>query len=308
MRLVVVAVVAGVLYLPSLQGLPTWDNARPDLGRFHRWREVDDGLLPPPLPGNYYRPIVSASFYMDHRIGVRVRFFCHQTNILIHVLGAVAVAWLLDAALRSRRAGFLGGLLFAVQPVQVSAVAWIGGRTDSLCALWMAIFGGAIIRGACAQGRKRAGFLALAAVFFALAVFTKEQVLPAILLVPLAFRCWGQERGGELRRTAMRATIPFVGIAVAFVVLYLTFGPERTHLGGDPRRTWCWPSRGPPATTPLRSSFRRLAGSHAEPGPVRRPRRLDLPIAVAMLGAAGVSSSGCCEWRRKRPGSWPGSC
>jgi Flp pilus assembly protein TadD len=98
----------------------------------------------------------------------------------------------------------------------------------------MAIFGGAIIRGACAKGRKRTGFIALAAVFFALAVFTKEQVLPAILLVPLAFRCWGEERGGALRRSATRATIPFAGIALAFVALYLTFGPERTRLGGDP--------------------------------------------------------------------------
>lgn len=61
----------------------------------------------------------------------------------------------------------------------------------------------------------------------------KEQALPTLLLVPLAFLCWGPERAPALRRAAITATLPFLAAVAIFVGLYMLFGPATIQTAGD---------------------------------------------------------------------------
>ncbi|HXG24393.1 MAG TPA: hypothetical protein VNJ09_07565, partial [Chthonomonadales bacterium] len=176
----------------------------------------------------------------------------------------------LGAAFRSRAVAVVGGLLFALQPAQVSAVAWIGGRTDSLCALWVALFAWALIRAVQSTGRRKAAWIGVTTIAYSLALLTKEQALALLPLVPLAFRCFrpiplegeagasppgtaepcfimephskshtseSQTVEGEVRvspswRAAWQATIPSVLVSIGFVCFWVTIRPQLLQ-GGE---------------------------------------------------------------------------
>src|ERR1019366_5137207 len=99
-----------------------------------------------PFLGHYFRPLTSASFVFDSSFAKQTPFFYHQTNILIHAITAVLVACLTLLITKKKVAGVLAGLLFATQPLQVGAAAWIGGRTDVLSAMFLAAFMVALVQ------------------------------------------------------------------------------------------------------------------------------------------------------------------
>src|SRR5690242_14603812 len=169
--LAILLLAAGV-YMPTLSGMPIWEDSRL-IGGYDSIQEC----FTKPFLGDYFRPLTALSFYIDHALSGHEPFLYHQTNILIHVLTTAVLIGLFLAAFRSRAVALLGALLFAVQPAQVSTVAWIGGRTDSLCALWVALFGWGLVTGIQADERKRTWRLGIAWLAFGAAILTKEQSL-----------------------------------------------------------------------------------------------------------------------------------
>lgn len=216
---------SAIFYLPALSGLPISDD-----GVLLNGSGIGGGdsllhCFTRPFLAEYYRPLVSASFYLEHKVAHFIPFFYHQTNILMHVLTTgILIALLRLTFPRHRRIALMGGLIFAVQPVQISAVAWIGGRTDSQCALFMVAFAYALIRGVQSANRVRLRWILLSAFAFACALLTKEQMLPTVLLVPLAFRCFDTEAPAERRRWSLWTTGLFVLIAAVFLAMWLTWG------------------------------------------------------------------------------------
>jgi len=95
------------------------------------------------LPGSsyYYRPLVELSFWLDNLLwGMEPRTM-HLESILLHCVNSLLVFLLArklnDADTSSSLLPLLAGLLFALHPVHVEAVAWIAGRTDLLLALFV---------------------------------------------------------------------------------------------------------------------------------------------------------------------------
>ena len=179
-----------------------------------------------PFLKHYFRPLVSVSFYLDHVISGGTPFFSHQVNILIHLLTTACMMGLLLCAFRSRKIALLGGLLFALQPAQVGAVAWIGGRTDSLCALFVVLFAWALVAGVRTQGKPRTIYLTASAVAYAAALLTKEQTLALLPLVPLAFACFGDKESSQKRGTGWWATLPFALLCIAYTLIWQIFFPD----------------------------------------------------------------------------------
>ncbi len=213
-------ILSGTVYAGSLGGLPIWDD-RLLIGGYSSAAQC----FTKPFLDVYFRPFVALSFYLEGKLWGRVPFFYHQTNILIHVLTTAILVALLRAAFGSRRVALLGGLLFAVQPIQVSAVAWIGGRTDSLCALWVALFAWGLIRGVQSSGRKRVEWFLLSLLTYPEALLTKEQALALLPLVPLAFRCFAPAAQGKERRIGWWVTALYAAECGAFLLLWLRVGP-----------------------------------------------------------------------------------
>lgn len=221
-----VLLVAGLLYLPALSGEFILDDLMlvggPGIGGGKSFVHC----FTRPFLLSYYRPIVSAVFYGQNQFSRHIPFFYHQTNILTHIATTGLVLLLLRIVFpERRRIALLGALVYAVHPIQVGAVAWIGGLTDSLCAFWMAAFACLLARAAQTDGHRRLLFLLLSALAYGAALFTKEQMLPALLLVPLAFHCFarpGRPNAPEARRKAL---LPYLLVWVGFLAAWLLCVP-----------------------------------------------------------------------------------
>ncbi len=96
---------------------------------------------------NLYRPIVSCSYALEWFIHGDRPWIFHAVNILLHALAAAGVAEFtrraLGAARTANSAALAAGLLFAVHPVHVEAVANIVGRAELACTA--AVFAGLVI-------------------------------------------------------------------------------------------------------------------------------------------------------------------
>ncbi len=221
-----VILVSGLVYLPSMNGLPVWDDHGLIGGNGIGGGKSLAACFTEPFLLHYFRPLVSVSFFADHKLSGTGPFFYHQTNLLIHVLTTLVCLVLFRAAFRSRVMAIAGALAFAVHPAQVSTVAWIGGRTDSLCTLWVTLFAWTLVRAAQSQGARRAGWAGVSTFAFGLALMTKEQSLALLPLVPLAFRCFSPLAPAEEWRDGLRFSMPYLAAGAAFVTAWCAFFPS----------------------------------------------------------------------------------
>jgi tetratricopeptide (TPR) repeat protein len=126
----------------------------------------------------YYRPLVTASYWLDGQWSGGRPLAYHATNVALHAAAAALFHALLGRLALGRGVALAAALLFAAHPALAAAVAWIPGRNDSLLAVfvlaaWL-LFAADSERPSLAS---RAGHLAC----FALALLTKETAV----VVPL---------------------------------------------------------------------------------------------------------------------------
>lgn len=128
-----------------------------------------------------YRPLVTLSFAVDWAISNGDAAWFHAVNSLWHALASVTVFALLLAWFKTGPS-LMGGLLFAVHPVHVEAVANVVGRAELMAT--------ALLVAACAcwahgWPRQRVARTVTVVVLFALATLCKESavVLPGLLVL-----------------------------------------------------------------------------------------------------------------------------
>jgi hypothetical protein len=182
---VAAAVVAILVYSVTLRGTYVYDDVTvvvkdPRLTNPSLWHEY---WTQPYMaaPDKLYRPLVSLSFALQRVLGGENPWPFHLVNILLHAAVAAAVAEL-GIRLAGIRVAWIAGLLFAVHPVHVEAVAGLVGRCESACAL-------ATLCGLCAflgrpMNRWRVAFISICC---AAALLSKEQgmLFPLLLLALL---------------------------------------------------------------------------------------------------------------------------
>lgn len=215
-----------LIYIPCLKGLPVWDD-KPIL----QGAAIGGGTslldcFTHPFLFHYYRPFTSASYCLDRILFGQSPMLFHQTNILFHLAGIALVVWLTEALLKRPRLALFAGLLFAVQPAQVSTVAWIGGRTDSLGT----VFALAMVLGLVRWNQGgRWPWLAMSVATYLLAMLTKEQTAALGLLAPITALALRPRE--ERKRAATLGSIPFVAAGTIFVSLWCLNFPDPFHPG-----------------------------------------------------------------------------
>lgn len=135
-----VGVVALAVYVGALSNGFAWDDWHiiGNNALVHApsgiWRSFGQPYWPPAFGGLLYRPLVLASYALDWQLGGPLWF--HLVNVLWHV-GASLALTVLAARWTNPRAGLLSGLVFAVHPVHVEAVAYVVGRADLMAAVFV---------------------------------------------------------------------------------------------------------------------------------------------------------------------------
>jgi tetratricopeptide (TPR) repeat protein len=166
------------------------------------------------------RPVLMFSYWMNVQISRDNTFSFHMVNLLIHCVTALLVFLVIRRLLewsgtseadRTPFAAF-GALLFLLHPLQTESVAYIAGRSESLCGMFScASFAAFLYRRSKAISWSEVG---LVVALFGAAVLTKEQAvaLPALFLATDLW--WNPD--GPLR--AVRANWKLYAVLIAGAV------------------------------------------------------------------------------------------
>ena len=87
----------------------------------------------------FYRPIQMATYALDYHIWKSNVVGYHLTNILLHILAALAIYYLINIFFEDRTISVLTGLFFVIHPVHTIVVSYISTRAESLCLLFMIV-------------------------------------------------------------------------------------------------------------------------------------------------------------------------
>ncbi len=216
----VVVIAVLVPYVEALGGTLVWDDRLLILdapmvehgGRLSEFfaRPLWAGEGAQPVSASYYRPLVTLSLAVDHRLHGTNAGGLHLTNVALHLGAALALLWLL------RRSGIgavtATGLAagFALLPRLAEAAAWISGRADLFAGLFSIL--ALAVWGAGPARRVAAAVLVLGG------LLSKESALAAPLALGVAE--WVAERGVPLR-ARLRLLVPRLAPLAAAVVCYL---------------------------------------------------------------------------------------
>lgn len=165
----------------------------------------------------YFRPLTALTYWLDGLLWQGNPGGFHLTNLLLHALVSVLVLLVARRVLPAGPAPVLAGLLFAVHPVHVEAVAWVQGRVDLLSAagVLLAVLLGS--EGAEASGPRRLLRWAASAITFLLALLAKEVAVVAPVLTALVLATQ-PGRGGWAR---VRECLPLFALQGGAFLLYL---------------------------------------------------------------------------------------
>ncbi len=169
---------------------------------------------------SYYRPLFLMWLLMNYTLFGLNPAGWHLMSLLTHV----GVTWVAFCVVRkvtgdARTAG-MAALIFGLHTTHVESVAWISGITEPEMALF---FLGALLL--YLKGReaatKRWRYYAGSVLLFALAVWTKETaaMLPVMIFAHEYWTSSMAREGTSRLRTALTATLPFIGVDIIYAVV-----------------------------------------------------------------------------------------
>jgi tetratricopeptide (TPR) repeat protein len=219
------AVFAAVLaaYWPALRGSLLWDDAGhvtpPALQSLHGLWRIWFSLG----ATQQYYPLLHSAFWLEHRLWGDAVLGYHLANLAEHALAACLVVLIVRRL--ALPGAWLAGLVFALHPVSVEAVAWISEQKSTLSAVFY-LSSALVYLGFDRTRRRSSYFWALG--LFALALLSKTvtATLPAALLVIF----WWQRGRLDWRRD-VKPLVPWLVLGASAGLF--TAWVERTFIGAS---------------------------------------------------------------------------
>jgi len=146
---------------------------------------------------NYYRPVLTLSFFYDTQIAGKHYWFFYLTNILLHLACCILLFFTLQKLSFEKTKSFLFTALFAVHPAFPQAVAWLPGRNDTLLTLF-ALSSFLFLIDYC--NRKKILSVLLHSFFLLVSLFTKESAVFLPLIFLLYIFLWRNEKLSLLKK------------------------------------------------------------------------------------------------------------
>jgi Flp pilus assembly protein TadD len=183
---------------------------------FHGFFKTDKQGL---LEGGRYRPFTLAMFAVELSIFGKSPFWGHLFNLLWYALTGV-VLYLISSGLFAYRwnkilsawLAFAVALIFIAHPLHTEAVANIKGR-DEIMALLGCL--AALYFSLRSYHSKEIGWEALAVLAFLIGIFSKENAITFLAVVPLTYWFFTDASVGKI----IRHTAPFLVVAVVFLLI-----------------------------------------------------------------------------------------
>ncbi len=166
-----------------------------------------------------YRPVTTASFFLDSFFWKDIPAGYHLTSLLWHAANVVLV-YEVALVLASPQVAFVAALIFAIHPVNTEAVAAIGYRSDLLACFFLLT---ALLAWLLYRQKGTWGWAAASCGAYGLALFSKETALlfPCLLLIVDGVNFPAVSKKGRGQRY-----LPFLLTAVFYLYIYYGVFPN----------------------------------------------------------------------------------
>lgn len=160
-----------------------------------------------------YRPVLSATYFLDYAVWNLNPFGYHLTNFILHLLTALLVYWLFFILISDIPIAIFGALIFALHPLRSEAVCSIGYRADLLATFFIVL---SLILYALYRRQSKRIYYFLSVLGFALALFSKESVISFILVFVL-YDLFIEKKP----RNFIKSYVAYCVIGIIYLYLYL---------------------------------------------------------------------------------------
>ncbi|MBP7272312.1 MAG: tetratricopeptide repeat protein [Saprospiraceae bacterium] len=173
------------------------------------------------VAGGRYRPLTQIMFAVEWQLFGKQPFIGHLINIILYALTGVVLYKLLLLLLQQRNTwqqsaayliALIAALLFVAHPIHTEAVANIKGRDEIVCLLGSLLATWLAIR-AYLEQKPTLNFIG--AVVFFLALFSKENAITFLAIIPLTFWFFMNATVSNI----IKQTIPYMIAAVGFLLI-----------------------------------------------------------------------------------------
>ena len=141
-KIAILALTAFLTYLPSFGNKFVWDDEQFiyknqyvlnfDIQKIFTTNTIEGAGH----NSNYYRPLTTLSFAIDHQIWGLNEFGFHLTNTFLHIGAGLLLFFYLRSIKLNEKTAFWISLFFLIHPLQTEAVTYINSRGDSLYAFF----------------------------------------------------------------------------------------------------------------------------------------------------------------------------
>jgi protein O-mannosyl-transferase len=220
---VLIVAVTIVAYIPAIHGGFVFDDN--ELIVENRLVKAPDGLYRfwfTTEAADYY-PLTSTLWWLQWRLWGADPMGYHAVNVLLHAVSAILV-WIILRGLKIPGA-WLGGLVFAVHPVNVASIAWISELKNTLSMLFFLV---TIASYLVFDEERQWRFYGLSLGAFLLALLSKT----AVVMLPIVLLGCVWWKRGRLRWNDLLRSVPFfvLSLALGLVTLWYQYNPVRGEL------------------------------------------------------------------------------
>jgi protein O-mannosyl-transferase len=221
MKYILIIILGLVVYVNALSGSFVWDDQVivRNNASLREWSAIPKIFTPDNSVGSsmrrvFWRPLQFFSYFLEHPLWGSNPAGYHFTNILLHILVALALYKFINIVFDNVSLAYLTSALFVTHPLHTEAVAYISGRGDLLAVLFMLVSFILYI------GKRKSLHIPMM-ISYCLALLSKESalILPFMLLI---YHYTLEEKPGKkflyiavpaaayllLRATILRAALP----------------------------------------------------------------------------------------------------
>ena len=205
-------IAAFAVYLNALNSGLVWDDHY-YVNRFPlRFNSLSSLFLPTDLKGAimvFYRPLIGLTYLLDYSVWFDKPLGYHLTNIIFHTVNTVLLYFICNKIFKSVTVAFWAAMLFAVHPIHTESVSWIAGRTDIVATAFVFL---SMLAHTEFKEKNNKKAIIPATLFFALAMFSKEIAIGAIIVFAMYDLLISGQKGLE--------SLPYICYG-AVIILYL---------------------------------------------------------------------------------------
>ncbi|MFA5059451.1 MAG: tetratricopeptide repeat protein [Candidatus Omnitrophota bacterium] len=169
-----------------------------------------------------YRPVLSATYFLDRAFWKLNPFGYHLHNLVLHLANSLLVYALIMIMIQLRGVAFLTASLFCVHPIHSEAVCNIGYRADLLSLFFVLLSFLLFTRYPTCDGNKRKLFYGLSLAAFFLSLFAKESAIT----LPIIFLSYDYYFRRGLLKTQKWFYIGYLLVAIFYLYVYFLVFPN----------------------------------------------------------------------------------